>query len=356
MSHRRALWVSTSLETRGGISSFVRVMRETPLWARWQVRHVATHRDGSVGGKLMTFARGSASIVWELLVHRPDVMHVHMSSHGSFARKSLVAWTGRLARVPVVIHVHGSEFESFHDRSPRLLQRYISATLDSASVVVALGETWAKRLTTIAPRADVVIVPNAVTPRTQTPQPRDGDPVEVLFLGFIGDRKGAFTLIDAWALLRSAAQGRVQARLTLAGDGAVQQARDRVRRLGLVDEVRVLGWASAPQTEQLLRSSQVLVLPSRSEGQPMAILEAMAHGLCVVVTDVGGISDMVDPSCGVLVSVGDEEALASALGGVIDDHARRERLGAAALQRVRERFDADVAWRTMDAMYEGLAR
>ena len=102
--------------------------------------------------------------------------------------------------------------------------------------------------------------------------------------------------------------------------------------------------------------NEVLVLPSRSEGQPMAVLEAMAHGLCVVVTDVGGISDMVDVSCGVFVPVDDSHALAAALGAVITDHARRERLGAAALQRVRERFDAEVAWRTIDAIYEEVAR
>ncbi len=358
MSRRRALWVSTSLETRGGISSFVKVMRETPLWGRWHVRHVATHRDGSALVKLLTFARASGSVLWELVVHRPNVMHLHMSSYGSFARKSLVAWAGRLARVPVVIHVHGSEFDSFFERCPRVLQRYISATLNEASVVIALGETWAKRLATIAPKAYVVVVPNAVTPRTQTPQPDPdaGQPVSVLFLGIIGDRKGAFTLIDAWAMMTKASAGRAGAQLTLAGDGAVEQARERVQQLDLVDDVHVLGWTAPEEVEALLRTSQVLVLPSRSEGQPMAVLEAMARGLCVVVTDVGGISDMVDASCGVFVPVDDSHALAAALGSVITDHSRRERLGAAALQRVRERFDAEVAWRTIDAIYEGVAR
>ena len=356
MSHRHALWVSTSLETKGGISSFVNVMRETPLWGRWHVRHVATHRDGDALVKLLTFARASGSVLWELVVHRPSVMHVHMSSYGSFARKSLVAWAGRLAQVPVVIHVHGSEFELFFERCPRALQRYISATLNEASVVIALGETWAQRLVTIAPLAHVAVVPNAVTPQAQTPQPDTGQPVSVLFLGIIGDRKGAFTLIDAWALMKDAPLNRVRAQLTLAGDGSVQEARARVQQLGLSDDIHVLGWTASSEVEALLRSSQVLVLASRSEGQPMAVLEAMAHGLCVVVTDVGGIPDMIDSSCGVFVPVDDSRALAAALLAVITDQARREKLGAAALQRVRERFDADVAWRTLDAIYAEVAR
>ena len=356
MSDRHALWVSTSLDTRGGIASFVKVMRETPLWERWHVRHIATHRDGTAFVKLLTFARASGLVLWELVVHRPHLMHLHMSSYGSFARKSLVVWAGGLARVPVVIHIHGSEFELFFKRSPRVLQRYIRATLNEASLVIALGETWAKRLVAIAPEAHVVVVPNAVTPRARAPQPSAGQPVNVLFLGIIGDRKGAFTLIDAWALMTNASADPIGAQLTLAGDGAVQQAREQVQQLGLVDDVRVLGWTAPREVDALLRGSQVLVLPSRSEGQPMAVLEAMAHGLCVVVTDVGGISDMVDSSCGVFVTVDDKHALAAALDSVIADHARRDRLGAAALQRVRERFDADVTWRTLDAIYEGVAR
>ena len=331
-------------------------MQQTPLWTRWHVRYVATHRDGGAAVKLVMFARASLSILWELVVHRPHVMHLHMSSYGSFARKSLVARAGRIARVPVVIHVHDGRFELFFNRCPRILQRYISTTFNEASVVIALGETWARRLANIAPQARVVAVPNAVIPRVQTPQPDAGAPVSVLFLGGISDQKGAFTLIDAWALMRNASSSGGRAELTLAGDGAVQQALERVQQLDLVDEVHVLGWTAPLQAEALLRSSQVLVLPSRSEGQPMAVLEAMAHGLCVVVTDVGGISDMVDVSCGVFVPVDDANALGAALESVITEHDQRERLGAAALQRVRERFDADIAWRTIDAIYREVAR
>jgi glycosyltransferase involved in cell wall biosynthesis len=88
----------------------------------------------------------------------------------------------------------------------------------------------------------------------------------------------------------------------------------------------------------------------------MAVLEAMAHGLCVVATDVGGIPDLVDEECGVLVPADDTDALALALRTVITDPQKRAELGALALDRVRERFDVDVAWRRLDALYEELVR
>jgi glycosyltransferase involved in cell wall biosynthesis len=84
----------------------------------------------------------------------------------------------------------------------------------------------------------------------------------------------------------------------------------------------------------------------------MAVLEAMANGLCVVVTEVGGLPDLVDATCGVLVPVDDPQALAAALASVIENHEQRARLGEQALRRVRERFDVDVTWRALDALYQ----
>jgi glycosyltransferase involved in cell wall biosynthesis len=331
-------------------------MQQSPLWDRWGVRHVVTHRNGSVVSRIVTFAGGTGSFLWQLLVHRPRVVHLHMASYGSFARKSLLGWIARLARVPVVVHVHGAEFHQFFERSPRPLRAYIRATLDHASAVVALGDTWAQRLEKIAPGARVVVVPNSVTPHSPVQQPVPGDPVQVLFLGEIGDRKGAFALLNAWKRLYDESDGLPGARLVLAGDGDVSRARERVDELGLQDQVRVTGWISPGQVQELLRTSQVLVLPSRNEGQPMAVLEAMANGLCVIVSDVGGLPDLVDADCGVLVAVDDANALVASLRHVISDHRERARLGANALRRVTERFDVDVTWRALDALYQELAR
>ena len=206
MTEHRVLWISTSLTTRGGIATFVNGMRQTPLWTTWNVRHVATHQDGSVLAKA-AILRGARTVLWELAVRPPEVMHIHMSSYGSFVRKSLMTWAGWLRRVPVVVHMHGSEFDVFFARCPRVVQIYISVTLNRSKVLIALGDTWAERLARIAPQASIVVVPNAVKPQGPTRQPTSREPITVLFLGNIGDRKGAFTLIDAWSRVLSDWEG-----------------------------------------------------------------------------------------------------------------------------------------------------
>ena len=85
---------------------------------------------------------------------------------------------------------------------------------------------------------------------------------------------------------------------------------------------------------ELLDRDQVLVLPSRTEGQPMAVLEAMARGLCIIASDVGGLSEMIGGGCGVIVPPDDVESIAAALRLIVYDDELRARYGAAAYTQV----------------------
>jgi glycosyltransferase involved in cell wall biosynthesis len=351
----RALWVSTSMQTRGGISTFVRTVRETPFWSQWHVRHVATHRNGSVATKIIAFGIGALHFLAELVFRRPDVVHINTSSNGSFYRKSLLAWISWAWRVPVVMHVHGSEFQAFFAAAPGPVRLLIRTTLERADTVIALGDTWAQRLRDIAPRADVLVVPNAIRPQSQVEQQTAG-PVHVLFLGAVGDRKGTFVLLDAWAKMMADGGGDLAARLTIAGDGEVERARRQVTDLGVDASVDVCGWIPNADVPALLSSAQVLVLPSQNEGQPMAILEAMARGICVVASNAGGIPELLDESCGVLVHPNDVTELAVAITAVVTDRDMRARVGANAFRRVQSEFDVDVIARRFDELYRQIVR
>jgi glycosyltransferase involved in cell wall biosynthesis len=349
MPEQRALWASTNAP--GGIATYVRVMQRTPLWTDWNIRHVVTHRNGSAAAKVAAFARGGLLFIVELIRFRPGVVHLHAASDTSFIRKGILLWISRLAGVPVVIHLHGDDFQEYYENSPRAMRAVIRATLCRASAVVALGEARAAWLQGVVPAARITAIPNAVRPAQRSIQPGPGKPVGVVFLGLIGERKGTFRLLDAWTR-----RGREAATLTIAGDGEVDRARRRVKELHLEDTVEVLEWLSESDVDDLLQRSQVLVLPSRSEGQPMAVLEAMARGLCVVAGDVGGLPEMIGGGCGVLVSPDDIEAIAAALQLVIRDHELRAQYAAAAYARVADKFDARTVCRRLEALYYEVSR
>lgn len=351
MVEQWALWAGT--DEGGGIATYVRVMRQTPLWTEWNARYVVTHRDGSAMTKIWTFTRGSLLFVFALMRSRPKVVHLHSASDTSFIRKAMLLWAARLASVPVVMHIHGSNFNEWYEKSPRVIQRGVVATLAKASAVVALGDGRAAGLRQIAPNARIAVIPNAVRLARPISAAAPGEPVHVVFVGRIGDRKGTFRLLDAWAALSQeigVGFGK-SAVLTIAGDGEVDRARRRVDELGLEDSVAVRGWLSENEVGALLDSAQVLVLPSRNEGQPMAVLEAMARGLCIVASGVGGLTDMLGGGAGVIVAPDDIDAIASALRLVVGDNELRAKYGAAAYSRAMDRFDVESVWRQLDSLY-----
>jgi len=346
------VWASTSLRTPGGMTTFVAAMRNTPLWPSWGVEFVETHCAGSAADRLRIFARGLVRYLWLLLTRRPSLVHLHSGKAGSFARKSILLWLARGVRVPVVLHVHAGLFRVFYDRMPRVGRWYIRRTLRAASTVVALGGGWTQRLREIEPAARLVSVPNGVPIVGVGARAAQGEPVHVVYLGRMHPDKGTYVLLEAWARVAPDVPG---ARLTLAGNDEVERTRAAVTRLGLGDSVTVREWLSPPQVHELLAGAHVLTLPSRNEGQPMSVLEAMARGMCVVATSVGGIPDLVEnATSALLVPPDDVDALAKALWTVLTDAALRHRLGDAALARAREDFDADVVARRLDALYREL--
>jgi glycosyltransferase involved in cell wall biosynthesis len=350
----RVLWVSTSTTTQGGIATCVRTLSATDLWSSWGVRHVATHRDGGKAAKALTFLLGVARFVVELLVRRPDLVHVHMSAAGSFVRKAALARLAYLLRVPVVLHVHSGRFHLFHDRAPAPLRRLIRSTLERAHLVIALGDLMHARLSAIAPDARLVSLPNPVpiAPVTARADGLSASAPHVVFLGRIWDKKGAFDLIEAWAKAMAGTATPSGARLTLAGDGEHERAREAARELGVAGSVTVHEWLSSEDVAALLADADVLALPSENEGQPMVVLEAMSRGLAVVATRVGGIPELVaEGREGLLVEPHEPAALAAALAEVLGDPARRRELGDAAARRARAEFAADAVAARIDALY-----
>lgn len=350
---RRALWISTSLSNRGGICTYVRNARETPLWRDWNVRHIATHKDGGVGSMVRAYLIGVALFVKELLLRRPDIVHIHTASNGSFVRKSVLTWWSSWAGIPVVLHIHGAEFDAFFVSAPRIFQAFIRATLRRADIVVALGYAWERELRAIAPSANIIVVPNAV--RLEAAVPQEVVPqVNVIFLGKVCDRKGTFALLDAWAKLMNDIGCPSPARLTIAGDGDVSRARERIADLSIGDTCEVLGWVPSSTVDSLLASGHVLVLPSMAEGQPMSILEAMARGLAVVASNVGGIPEMLSGGAGLLVDPGDLGDLAYKLSCVIGSPEQRAALGANAHMKVKTEFGIERVSAYFDELYRGL--
>ncbi len=176
------------------------------------------------------------------------------------------------------------------------------------------------------------------------------DPL-VMTVARLNYEKGIDTLIDSASLIRSR---HPRARVVVVGEGPERQALEqRTRRLNLEETVRLIGFQ--PDIWAGLAAADAICIPSKSEGMPNALLEAMAAAKPIVATAVGGIPEAIESGHdGLLVPADDPRALAAAVCRCLDDPEFAEGLGAAAARTVRERFCARAVAERYAELYAGL--
>lgn len=321
-----------------------------------EILHIPTHEEGSIVRKFSVFAKAIVRLLGNLLQGDWDIVHLHVSERGSVLRQAILALLAFLFRKPVVMHTHGCEFHTFYDNLFKAGKRWISAIFQRCDSVIALSESWRKYYVSVCHLAapNVITLYNPVEIPATIPQRMNQVKVRFVFLGRIGQRKGAFDLI--WAFAALPLSDRQQAEVTIAGDGEVEKAQELVTQLQLQDAIKLPGWLGKRDRETLLQTSDVFVLPSYSEGLPVALLEAMAWGLPVVTTPVGGISEVVhQQENGFLVEPGDVQQLTAAMKTLIENESLRMAMGHKARQQVLP-LGIDAYWSALRSLYQSLLR
>ena len=279
---------------------------------------------------------------------RPNIVHLNSSKVGVLGRLA-----ARLANVPVCIFtVHGWAFKASHGLMSSVYRLLDRATRPFATAIVCVSDT--ERRAGLAARTctieQTIVIRNAVDVGTLRPRtPVETRPTRLVSVGRLAEPKDFSTLVSAVGLLP---RGSVE--LKILGDGPQRAAIEKqIGELGLRGIVALVG--EVDDVPERLVAADLFVLSSRSEGMPMSILEAMAAGLPVVATDVGGIHEMIsDGEAQVLVGPADPKALADSIASLIDDAELRNRIGTSNRCRVESQF-ALPRWREEHlTLYEAL--
>ena len=296
--------------------------------------------------------------VWKLLRRlRPAILHTYNLAAIEY---SLAA---ALAGVPVRIHAeHGRDAADPEGRNRKhnFLRRVLIPFVDRYVPVSADLQRWLKTRIGVPDRKNQLIHNGVDTERFHPPAagksfasglPFHADDVVIGTVGRVQDVKNHLGLIDAFVLLRErlpSMKGRL--RLAIVGDGPLLDAlRRKAADAGIADFVWLPGARS--DIADIMRGFSVFALSSIAEGTPVTILEAMATGLPVVATRVGGIPEAVaENSSGLLVPPSDPSALAAALARYCEDPELARRHGRAG----RERVERQGSIAAMIAAYAGL--
>lgn len=332
---KRILICGSRLDVRGGIVSVIRNHLTHGGWAPGEVQFIPTHIEAGKPAQLLFFMAAYARVLLGALRGQYRVACLHTAERGSFYRKAILLRTLRRFGMRTVLYHHGAEFEAFYAGLPEGRKRFVRRTLEMADLNVVLSRRLTGMITDKAPGARVAVLYNAV--ETCGGQAYDPAARMILFLGRLGQRKGAYDLLEAIRRIDGALDAGV--RFCLCGDGEAEAVRERAQALGVMHRIAHIGWVDGAQKEQYLRGAMLHVLPSYNEGLPMSILETMARGIPSVTTGIASIPEVIEDGVnGVMIEPGDVDALAQNLLRLAGDEALRLRMSAAARATIEERF------------------
>lgn len=283
--------------------------------------------------------------------HHIDVAHSHEFSMAIYG-----AWASRLAGIPHVITMHGGRY--YADRIRRRLALGVAVALSDRTVAVSrlLADDLRRQLH--VPASLISIVPNGVrrvraSKATLRAELQLGPSDRLLVsIGNLYPVKGHEHLVEALARL---AADHPTLHVAIAGRGALADALTaRASALGVADRLHLLGLRS--DVPAVLAAADIFVMPSLSEGLPLALLEAMFAGCPIVATDVGEVGRALAQGwAGVLVPPADPRALATAIDALLRDAERSRALGDRAAARAVAEYDVSRMLRRYAAIYQGLA-
>jgi len=288
--------------------------------------------------------------------YRPTVVHTHIIGL-NYAYPLMLRY-----RTPARVHtVHNLAQREVGVRVGAWVRMLAFRYHIGGVVPVAVADKVRATIQQLYGYPDPPLIPNGIPTDEYAPNPdtraqwRQAHGIEpratgLTHIGRFAVQKNHALLVEAFAQVRSDAP----LYLLLVGGGELENAvREQVAALGLQERVRFLGVRA--DVADILRASDVFVLSSRWEGNPLSVMEAMAAGLPVVSTAVGGVPELVrEGETGLLVPSEDAGALARALQALVDDPARRRAMGAAARQHAVAHFDIRHTVRGYEQLYETL--
>ncbi len=303
------------------------------------------HQDHCSLPEMLTFIlSGCAHAPRVVREFKPDVAFAFMTIPSG----PVALWLKKVKRLPYLVLLRGGDVPGFlpeqlatyHKLTRPLIHRIWRESLKP----VANSEGLKRLAQQSAPQMDIATIPNGIDTEKYHPslngaaRPR----VRLIFVGRLSVQKDLPTLIAA---MSQVVQQTPDVELHIVGDGPERERLEQqVNQHHLTSHVTFRGWVGKEDIVECYQHADVFVLPSRYEGMPNVVLEAMACGLPIVATNIAGSNELVEEGVnGFLIPVSDSDALSARLTALVRNETLRQRMGAASLRSARARDWTSVA-------------
>ena len=247
-----------------------------------------------------------------------------------------IAWLlKKVFGIPYIVSLRGGDVPGFRpydfQRYHKILSPFLHLIWKDASAVVANSNGLRALANVFDARFEIPIIPNGVNLQEYAAEVRAWSPPRLLSVGRLVHQKGLDLAMHALAELKD-----LEWEWCIAGDGPqINVLRSLANELGIQDRITFPGWRSHAELVECYKGSNLFLFPSRHEGMPNVVLEAMASGLPVVASRIAGNEELVlDGETGLLFPSEDVESLCVALRKLLIDNSQRQKMGNASRRRV----------------------
>jgi glycosyltransferase involved in cell wall biosynthesis len=292
-----------------------------------------------------------------LLRERPALVHFAGGGWWRFWEYTIYIQMCRLFGIKTIYHWL-TNFDDFYGVSSPKSRSMIKRIINQVDRHIVISQLDKDSMDSLLPGPMVIFLPGAVSnsfinqfsDRNSIVKP---DEIQILFIGGRDPvRKGIFDVLKAYSTVVSKYEN---SRLVLTGGGNVEDAINQAADPEIMDCISFLSYVSESQKIDLYKSAAMLILPSYQEGLPYVILEALAAGLPVITTPVGGIPDVVvDDVNGFLIQPGDYAALAQKILLLCGDRPLRERMGQANKEKILSQYSEQAIFERLGRIYNEL--
>ena len=350
---RRICMIGPDPKVMGGVAAVVAGYLNSSLARDNDLKYISSHKDGSKLKKLMVAAWAYLRFIWMCIFTKPDIIHIHSSFGASFYRKIIFIIIGKWFSIPIVNHIHGSEFDKFYTNAAERKKIVVATNYLKCDVIIVLSKEWKNKLEQAIRSINVSIVENfgviphniaAVENRKNT----------VLFLGHIEAGKGIYDIPE---IVKKVIEDIPDVKFVLCGNGEVDKLKRIVKKNNMDNYIELTGWINNQQKDELLNSSRICFLPSYSEALPMAILEGMAYGLPVISTNVGGIPTVVAEDInGYLYEPGSIVDFANAIIKLLNDPYLWKKMHKNNIRKISNKFCIESNVKKVSAIYHNIEK
>lgn len=352
-----------------GIGTYYQTLLDSSLPKRVNMQFIDTsscRRPGFKTGRwslsnLLSAIGDCIRFTKAVVTYRPEICHIATAFGLSFAKHSVCVAIARLLGSKVLLHPHCS-FYILYEQQEKAWQWFVRKIIGLCHGVVVLSKEW-QELQEAVPGCQLYTLPNAINldgyvdvGREKIELKSDRPYLHALYLGHLGKAKGSFDLIIAAKIVLGQGHKVV---FDLVGQeqivGETKQLHTQIFDAGLDNFIHVLPAVTGKEKIELFRSADIFVYPSYHEGMPMAVIEAMACGLPIIATDVGGLPDLVNPGMnGLLVPAGKPDQLASAICQLIVNTPLRHSMQVDSFRLAQENYDVEKLVSRLLSIYQAL--